>query len=154
MSEIQTSPTHKSSNKTSNARKLMLAALLIHLFSLFLPYRDSQADGNPIYLEKWHVIGIQGVTQEKTGFQEMPYAVYVIIGLLILFGTDLYEEQLWKRFVYWISFVLLVWFAFGGAPLRTSGGKVSMFCLAIVLISAYLNEKEFKRKNSSSASNV
>lgn len=152
MPEIETSrtPAVKGSNNASIARKLMLAALLIHLFSLFLPYRDSQNDGSPVYLEKWHVVAIQGVTQVQTGFQEKPYAVYVIIGLLVLFGTDLYKKPLWKRFVFWISFVLLILFAFGGAPLRTSGGKLSMFCLAIVLIAAYLNEKELKRKDVSS----
>ncbi len=127
------------------ARGLMLAALVIHLLSLFLPYRDSEKEGSPVYLEKWHVVGIQGYSKELTGFQEKPYAVYVIVSLLVLFGTDLYEEPIWKRFVYWISFALLAYYAFGGAPLRTSGGKLSMICLGMVLIAAYLNEKSFKR---------
>ena len=148
MPEIQNSPAPpvKASNNASMARKLMLVALVVYLLSLFLPYRDSQNEGSPVYLGKSDVIGVQGVTRGQTGFQELPYAPYVIIGLLVLFGTDLYEERVWKRFVYWISFGLLIWFAFGGAPLRTSGGKLSMFCLGVVLIAAYLNEKELKRK--------
>jgi uncharacterized membrane protein YoaK (UPF0700 family) len=148
--ELSPNPATKGSGNTSLARKLMLAALVIHLFSLFLPYRDSQNEGSPVYLEKWHVIGIQGVSKELTGFEEKPYAIYVIIGLLVMFGSDLYEEPIWRRYIYWISFVLLICFAFGGAPFRTSGGKLAMFCLAIVLIAAYLDRKEIKRRNVSS----
>ncbi len=149
MSEIQNYQTTvvKSSNNTSMPRKLIISALLIHLFSLFLPYRDS-----PYYSG----IDIGGIIMQgndgKTGFEEKPYAVYVIIGLLVLFLTNLYKEPLWNRFVYWISFVLLIWFAFGGAPFRTSGGKLAMFCLALVLLAAYLNERELKKKNDSSES--
>jgi uncharacterized membrane protein YoaK (UPF0700 family) len=152
MNENKTSSTAKvnGSNALSIARKLMLVALVVHLGSLFLPYRDSEKEGDVYYMEKWHVVGLQGVSAEKTGFEEKPNAVYVIIGLLVLFGSDLYEEQVWRRYVYWISFVLLVVFAFGGAPFRTSGGKIAMICLATVLIAAYLNEKGLKQNNISS----
>lgn len=135
------------------AQKLMIVSLLLHFFSLYLPYRDSQEEGSLVYLEKWHVVPIQGITKMKTGFEEKPYAVYVIISLLILFGTDLYTEHLWRRYVYWIAFALLVCFAFGGAPLRTSGGKLAMVCLAMVLIAAYLNHKDLKQSRVSSALN-
>ncbi len=151
MPEIQPPQTSavNGNNYTSMARKLMLAALVIHLLSLWLPYRDSQREGDTYYAAKWHVAGIQGVSKELTGFEEKPKAVYVIIGLLVLFGTDFYEESLWRRFVYWGSFVLLFIFAFGGAPLRTSGGKLAMLCLAMVLIAAYLNEKGLRKGNAS-----
>lgn len=60
MPEIQTSQTSavKDSSNASMARKLMLAALIIHLLSLFLPYRHSQNEGSPYFVEKWHVVGI------------------------------------------------------------------------------------------------
>ncbi len=135
----------------SLARKMIIAALVLHFFSLFFAYVDANSDGVQVkvYLEKWHVEPVRGGNPEQTGFQILPYAKYVVIGLLILFASDFNEEKLWRRFGYWIAFGLLLKFAYGGAPFRTLGGKMASVSMLVVLIAAYINYKDLKRQKRS-----
>lgn len=78
------------SGAMSTARKLMLAALAVHFVSLFLPYQDTDASGDvPILWNTGQIVHLQNITPEQTGFQLKPFAVFIIVGLLIMFGTSL-----------------------------------------------------------------
>jgi hypothetical protein len=127
----------------STARKLVLLALLIHFISMYLPYQDSEKTISPF---GFNGVDIYGTIPERTGIQVKPYGIYVISALFIVFATSIAEEQLWRRYGYWVSFVLLLLFATGGAILRTSGGNLSLVSLGLVIVAAYLNGKDLRRK--------
>ena len=137
-------PVATTSSPMSLARKIILAALLIHFVSLFLPYQDQGEQGG--HTIAWNVgLPNQGMVYatttvpEQTGFELKPYAAYLIIGLLIVFGTSLHQKPFWRRYGYGLSFALLLVFAFGGAIIRTSGGKLSLVSLGLVSLAALIN---------------
>lgn len=131
----------------SKPRKLMLAALGVHLLSLFMTYQDESASGDvPILWNTGKIVHFQNTTPEQTGFQLKPYAIFVIAGLFAAFAKKFYENPIWRRYGYWISLVLLLVFAFGGAPFRTAGGWLSIISLGLVIYAAFANGKLSKRQ--------
>lgn len=131
--------------KMSKARILMIAALAIYFLSLFLPYQDEGTSGDqPILWNTGVIVHLQNTVPEQTGFQLFHYAGFVVGGLFLLFITAFYKNAFWQRYGYWISLVLVLFFAFGGAVIRTSGGKLSLLCVALIILAAYLNAKDRK----------
>jgi hypothetical protein len=108
-----------------------------------LPYQDSERTITPVRING---VDMYGTIPERSGLEVKPYATYVIIGLFLVFTTDIAEENFWRRYGYWISLVVLIVFGIGGAIVRTSGGNLSLVSIALVIVAAYLNKKELKKE--------
>ncbi|MEO7310665.1 MAG: hypothetical protein ABIX01_09715 [Chitinophagaceae bacterium] len=145
--QVSTTTPSTTDKKMSTARSLMIGALATDFWSLFLPYVDNHSDGDiPILWNTGNIVHFQNEVAEKTGFQLLPYAGYVVAGLIILFISNYSIKPFWQRYGYWISLILLLVFAFGGAVIRTTGGILSLFCMALVIIAIYLNSRDRRQQ--------
>lgn len=123
------------------ARRIVIAALVLHLCSLFLPYQTEGRGGRIVdgRFEYAVTSGYEGPMQ--TGLELKPYAPYVLVGLLLLFLGS-YSHPLWDRWGYVVTVVLVVIFAMGGTPLRASGGKLSMVSLGLLCLAAVIHWRQ------------
>jgi hypothetical protein len=131
----------------SLAKKIVLVALTIHLISLLFQYQDVATTGGPIPMT-WADGSTQyyyNSTKEKTGIELRPFAGIVIIGLMGIFLTRLSKHPFWVKYGYWATLVILILTAFGGAIIRTTGGKMSLVSLGLVILAAIVNGRELKQ---------
>ena len=98
-------------NTNSSARKTLLWGLALGLISLFIsmqtgtfntPVLMTGMQGRPVY-------GV-GTPLIQTGMQAKPEALYVILGLLVVFGTVLHQAPFWSKWGYWLAVALFVCF--------------------------------------------
>lgn len=126
------------------ARKIIIAALVIHFVALFLPFtEEATVADHPIAwnvgLPNAGIVTPSHTTPELRGFQLHHWAIFIIIGLLIVFLTNIHRSPFWQRWGYWLSFVLLLIFAFGPSIITTSGGKFSLLSMGLVFLAAVIN---------------
>jgi hypothetical protein len=126
----------------SKARKVMLAALILGFLSLFGHYGGTSGT----YLSP----AVPGTTKTATfynvdtpgvvGYKYYPKAPYVIVGLLVVFGTAMHTLPFWRRYGYWLAFALFFWAVFIGlAP----GSGLGIWPIPWLMIgaAAYINGK-------------
>ena len=124
----------------SGPRKLVVVALIVHFFSLFLMYQDEdQTAGTPIMWNTGAIVNVGNRIPEQTGFQLKPFAPFVIGALLLVFLTSIYQHPFWKKYGYWVTVVAIFFFAMGGAVVRTTGGNLSLLTWGLMIIAALLN---------------
>ena len=92
----------------SRARNLMLCALALSFLSLFQKYTVSVY---PLSIPGTFVNITVPIPQTESGFGIKPFAVFVLLGLLAVFGSGLREAPFWKRWGCWIALALLICFA-------------------------------------------
>lgn len=138
----QPATTPAASNGTLLARKIIIAALVIHFFSLFFLYQDDTSWGQLLIGPDFSTEGIYHFgPPPQRGFRRKPFAVFIIIGLLIVYGSSLYRKPFWDRHGYWITLVLIFFGAMGGAIVRTNGGRLSLISFILLCIAAYIHRK-------------
>jgi hypothetical protein len=99
-----------------------------------------------------HYTGITlGIGKDAgTGFRVKPLAVVVIAGLAAVWAssfawaTRVRESSFWRRHGYLATLGLLVVFAYGGAVVRTTGGRMATLSLLLVAYAAYKHRQESK----------
>jgi hypothetical protein len=110
---------------------LLILSLVIHLISLPLPYRNQEDD---IPRHEFGLVSIHGQIPKATGLALCPYAWIVLIACLVAVASVVATKP-WFR---WIGppAILVAQFAFGigGAPLRSSGGKLAFLSLGLTLL--------------------
>ena len=128
-------------------RTLVLVALTIHFFSLFLQYQDNTGHGMLGYATdttRYTTLEWWAGKDAATGLALKPYAVFVIPALLFVWCSRHRQHPFWQRYGYWATLVLLLVFATGGALVRTTGGQLSMVSLGLVGLATYLDRKARK----------
>jgi len=78
----------------------------------------------------------------QTGMQLKPLAPAVLVILFVFFLSKLALDPFWKKYGYWITLVLVIVFATGGAVIRTTGGNISLISVGLLLVAALINRKE------------
>jgi hypothetical protein len=127
-------------NSFSKARKLVLAALLLHLISLFFTYQDSDVKNTQTIM--WNTGDFVKLGTEEpvqTGMQLKPFGAAVIIILIIFFLSKMAEDPFWRKYGYWITLALVIFFAMGGAVIRTTGGNISLISVGLLFVAAFNN---------------
>ncbi len=129
------------------ARKIVLVALALHFFSLFFIYQDADVkDYKPLLWNTGQFVQVGTEVPVQTGMKLKPLGAGVIIILFILFLSKMAVDPFWKKYGYWITIVLVIAFAFGGAVVRTTGGNMSLVSVGLLFIAAFLNSVQLKKE--------
>jgi len=127
----------------STARKIVLAALLLHFCSLFFTYQDDDVKSpHTIMWNTGRFVQVDTEVPAQTGMQLKPLAPAVLVILFVFFLSKLALDPFWKKYGYWITLVLVIVFATGGAVIRTTGGNISLISVGLLLVAALINRKE------------
>lgn len=127
----------------STARKMVLAALLLHFCSLFFTYQDDDVkDTHTIMWNTGRFVQVGTEVPVQTGMQLKPLAPAVLVILFVLFLSKMAVDPFWKKYGYWITLALVIAFATGGAVIRTTGGNISLVSVGLLLIAALMNRKD------------
>src|SRR5438128_2046421 len=106
---------------STTARNLLLAGLVLCFLGLFGKYTS----GDAVTLLPLSLPGstIQLTVQAPmvSGFALRPFAVYLIIGLAVVFLTTLRDNPFWQRYGYLVSAILLLCFCTLGGFLSIVG---------------------------------
>jgi len=127
----------------STARKIVLVALFLHFCSLFFTYQDDDVkDPHTIMWNTGRFVQVGTDVPVQTGMQLKPLAPAVLVILFVFFLSKLAVDPFWKKYGYWITLVLVIVFATGGAVIRTTGGNISLISVGLLLVAALINRKE------------
>lgn len=125
----------------SLAQKALLAGLVLCFFGMFGKF-DAGAQHTYIAGPVENAWSTQRITQ--TGWEMHPHAIYVLIGLAIVFLSPLRLNPFCRRFGYWIASVLLAFYVILPGFLVLAGG-------VLALIAAFLSIGEAKTASAPAA---
>ena len=132
---VSTTPT-----AMSTARKALLAGLGLAFFSLFLHYTTATVN-----IQLWSPpTSMYSVwapaSNTAIGFQYKPWAVWAILALAAVYCTAIGASPFWRRYGYWLAFVLL----FCLSPWQDN--LIPFIAWIIVGVAAFLNGRELKAR--------
>lgn len=130
----------------SLAHRIMLGAVLLLLFSQFLPYFDDAGSGIPSIDADFNTTGYYWLGSYGTGWQLHPqaYVILVFLGFAFL-RDDIYAQPWFARFGWWGTVILFVAATSPGAPLRASGAGLGGIAVLLALLAALMHWMELRK---------
>lgn len=129
----------------SGPRKMILAAILTQVLTLFMKVRDVDSYGVLSISADWSTHGTYWIGDSATtGWEVRPLAPLVLGYLFLMFASKKYHGAFWHKHGYKVAAALMLFFTTGGAPLRVFGGTVSCAAQIAAFVAAWQHSKSLK----------